>query len=131
MKIKLMNIAEKEVLSVNGSLRYFQGSNRDSLEFIFSKQDMGALDVAFSKENCKQIKIIAEVEVFDSETQEMKMVEQETIYNDYCLRVSMGLAPVVVTPATSDAMEVTEERITIVMAQQTYMEKLIEQLLNQ
>lgn len=41
----------------------------------------------------------------------------------------MSLTPVVVEPATSTTPEVTEERYSIVMAQQTYTEKLIEQLL--
>jgi hypothetical protein len=44
------------------------------------------------------------------------------LHENYSLRVSMNLAPVVITPATSTDSEVTEERYSVVMAQKSYAE---------
>ena len=119
MKIKFLDGLELDAIQVNGSRRYFQGAQRDSLEFVFEKgvYSFDDLDEYFSnKSKTSKITLIDDA-------------QNQYIYDDYVIRVSMSLTPVVVEPATSTTPEVTEERYSIVMAQQTYTEKLIEQLL--
>lgn len=119
MKIKFLDGLELNVIQVNGSRRYFQGAQRDSLEFVFEKgvYSFDDLDAYFADKNkTRKITLIDDT-------------HNQYVYDDYVIRVSMSLTPVVVEPATSTTPEVTEERYSIVMAQQTYTEKLIEQLL--
>lgn len=121
MKVKFLDGLELDVIQVNGSRRYFQGAQRDALEFVFRKGDypFSTLDSYFAdKDNTRKMTIID-----DSGNQ--------YVYDDYILRVSMSLNPVVIEPATSTTPEVTEERISVTMAQQTYLEKLVEQLLGE
>lgn len=119
MKIKFLDGLELDVIQVNGSKRYFQGAQRDSLEFVFEKgaYSFDDLDAYFADKNkTRKITLIDDA-------------HNQYVYDDYVIRVSMSLTPVVVEPATSTTPEVTEERISVIMAQQTYMEKLVEQLL--
>ncbi len=119
MNIKFKDNTEISPLVVFGDSRFFQNAQRSTLEFVFAKGDytLEELDAYFTDPN-KTNKVTI---VNDS--------DEEFIYDDYSLRVSMSLAPVVITPETSTEPAVTEERITIVMAQKTYIEKMIEQLL--
>ena len=119
MKIRFNDNTEINGLVVNGSNRFFQNAQRDSLEFVFAKglYTFEELEVSFSD----RLKTIKMTIVDDNDTQ--------YVYNDYVLRVSMSLSPVVITPATSTTPEVIEERISIIMAQQTYMEKMVEKIL--
>ncbi|QOX63659.1 hypothetical protein FRZ06_10000 [Anoxybacterium hadale] len=115
MKVILNNGAELDAILVNGQTRYFQGANRDSLEFQFSKDAVAFdhLDTLFIEpENTKRITL--------------QQGEKTYLHENYTLRVSMGLAPVVITPATGTEPEVIEERYSVVMAQKTYAELLLE-----
>lgn len=120
MKITLNDGTELTTLAVNGAGRFFQNAQRDSLEFVFAKNaySFDVLDNFFSDKN-KMRKIIL---MDDNNTQ--------YVYDDYVLRISMTLSPAIIKPETSSEPEETEERISIIMVQQTYMEKLIEQLLS-
>ena len=102
---------------------YFQGANRDSLEFVFSKNayPFETLEAIFADK--AKIKKITLEEIRDP------FSVSNFIYDDYLLRVSMSLVPVSVSPATSDAPEQFEERIFVVLARQTYMEKQLEAIL--
>lgn len=111
MKVILNNGTELEAIQVNGQSRYFQGANRDSLEFQFAKDAVTfeQLDMLFAEpENTKQITLQQGEEIY--------------LHENYSMRVSMGLAPVVITPTTDTAPEVAEERYSVVMAQKTYVE---------
>ena len=119
MLVKFNDGVEVTALVVNGQSRFFQNAQRDSLEFIFKKGDylFDTLDTYFANKNkTRKITLIDEA-------------QNQFIYDDYVLRVSMSLNPVVISPETSTDPEVTEERISVIMARQTYMEKMIEQLL--
>lgn len=110
MKIVLSNNVELKPITVIGGPRFIQGSNRDTLSFIFpTTEDMVALDDAFSVENCESITIVG-----DDGT--------EAIHKGYTIRAELSKAPVEVTPATADSAAVYEDRITVSMAQRTYME---------
>lgn len=110
MKIILNNTNELSPIMVTGGPRLIQGSNRDVLSFVFpATEDMATLDEAFSAENCESITIIGD----DG---------SEAIHKGYTIRVELSKAPVEVTPATAEAAAVYEDRITVSMAQRTYME---------
>lgn len=127
MKIILNNNIELEAIQVNGQTRYFQGANRDSLEFHFPKEgnSFDSLDALFTEANTSQI-IVSGEPVDDGNG---GTTIPQYFYDDYSLRVNMALVPVVVTPAEGANPEVTEERYTVTMAQKIYAEKQMESLL--
>lgn len=111
MQLKLNNdVILDNLVSCNGGRRYVQGASRDSLEFQFPKggKTVEEMDGLFTSENCQSMTII------DG--------EEQYIHNHYQIRAELSLKPVVITPATSEAQEVTEERICVTMAQLTYSE---------
>jgi len=122
MKIKLNDGTELNIIQVNGSQRHFQGANRDSLEYVFKKDGYAfdSLDALFAdKTKACKVTIVDDMDIESPIT---------SVYDDYSLRISMSLQPVVITPATSEAQEVTEERISVVMGQLTYIEKQLSNL---
>ena len=113
MKVILNNNTEMEAILINGSIRFFQGTNRDGLEFQFSKDAVTfeQLDMLFADpENTKRI------------TLQQEGSEETYLHENYSLRVSLGLAPIVITPATDTEPEVIEDRYSVIMAQKTYAE---------
>jgi len=111
MKVILNNGTALNAILVNGQNRYFQGANRDSLEFQFAKDAVtfDQLDTLFAApENTKRITL--------------QQGEKTYLHENYSLRVSLNLAPVMITPATGTEPEVTEERYSVVMAQKSYVE---------
>lgn len=112
MIIKLNNGTELQGIVANGSTRHFQGANRDSIEFQLPKTlpiTFDELDALFSNSsNTSKIKIATDT--------------AEYIHDNYSLKVSIGLIPVVIQSATDTQEEVVEERYSVVMAQKTYKE---------
>lgn len=116
MIVKLNDNTELTALTVIGQSRYFQGANRDSLEIVFAKgaHPFDTLDVLFAD---------------PSKTGHITLIDDTDpnnpalfVHDGYMLRMSMSLAPVIVTPATPTAPAVTQERISVIMAQETYIE---------
>ena len=105
-----------DVVQVNGQARYFQGTQRDTLEFHFPKDgnSFDNLEALFTEANTAKITITNDAGSF--------------VYEDYNLRVSLALVPVVVMPAEGTAPEVTEERYIVTMAQKTYSEMQMDSL---
>lgn len=115
-KIILANKEELEIIQVNGASKFYQNANRDTLEFVFEDSNsMDYLSAVFNKENTRQITI--------------KNDEGEYVYNDYVVQISVTKENVVLALETSSAPEQVASRIKVTMGQQTYTEKLIEQLL--
>lgn len=116
-KIILHDDTELDALVINGGTRFFQGSNRDTLEFQFAKNSISfdQLDKLFAS-NEKTEKIIIE------------QGKERFVHRNYSLRVSISLLPVVIEQAKDSAEEVVEERYSVVMAQKTYTELLLESL---
>ena len=116
MQIKLNDTTTLDVVNVNGQSTYFQGANRDSLEFHFirTKYTFDALDKLFTESNCKRITLINEREEF--------------VHDNYVLRTKAEIRPVEITAATSETPAVMEDHIIITMAQKTYAEIQIENL---
>lgn len=106
-----------DVLAVNGQSINFQGANRDSLEIQIGKSAIAfdALD-----------KLIAT----QANTAHLTLIDGDKQYahDNYNLRVSLALKPVVTTPATASAAAVTEDRLCVTLAQKTYQEQQVEQL---
>lgn len=119
MKITLANGTELVAINVDGGKRFVQNAQRDVLTFWFDKNAacFEELDTAFgTTKNTERIMITE-----DDGT--------ASLHEGYILRLSLSLVPVVVTPETVDAPAVTEERYSVEMAQETYTEHLIRQLM--
>lgn len=121
MQIKFADDTTLECIQVNGKTQYYQGATRDTLEFVFAKAaGFDALDAAFADETkTSSVTVINDV---DAENPEIG------VYDGYTLRMSMRMEPVVITQGTMEAPAVTEERIMVVMAQLTYIEKQLKAL---
>ena len=121
MQIKFADETAMGCIQVNGRKQYYQGAERDTLEFVFAKSaGFDALDAAFADEaKTASITIINDV---DAENPEIG------VYDGYTLRMSMRMEPVVIAPGTMEAPAVTEARIMVVMAQLTYIERKLKAL---
>ena len=111
MQLKFSNGTTLDVLAVNGKSVYIQGANRDALEIQLAKGSVpvDALDALTSAgTNTTKITLI------DG--------DQQYVHDNYSIRTELAIKPVVVTPATSTAAEVTEDRLCITLAQLTYLE---------
>ena len=110
MKIILTNGTELTPIMVTGNTTQVQGARRDTLHFIFpTTYSVAELDVAFSATNCETIFILGD----DG---------GESKHECYTIRAKLEKALVEVEPATPTTEAVTEERITVSMAQRTYVE---------
>ncbi|MDD4565739.1 MAG: hypothetical protein PHE79_09745 [Eubacteriales bacterium] len=125
-QITLSNGTTIDVVQINGQSRFFQGANRDTLEFHFVKSgnSFDNLDALFTATNTARI-IVSGEPVPDGNG---GVTIPQYFYDDYSLRAGMALIPIVVTPADGTNPEVTEERYTVTMAQKTYTEKQMESL---
>ena len=116
MKIILANGKELNPLLVTGASIQLQGAKRDSLTFVFpAPVGIEVLDEAFSAIACESIKIVDDLGV-------------ENIYKHYTIRAKLEKAPIVVVPATPEAESVTEDRISVCIAQRTYAENQLASL---
>ena len=126
MKIILTDSTELSPIIVTGAKRQIQGASRDVLTFVFSADvGMDALDTAFSEANCESISIIEPIEteeIDENGNPVAKIVENEYIHKAYTIRTELVKKAVEITPATESTEAVTEERITVSMAQRTYAE---------
>ena len=110
MKIKFINGAELSPILVTGAQTYVQGAKRDTLTFVFpATESLEALDEAFTETACESITIIGDN-------------GSESIYKAYTIRAELKKTTVEVSPVTSERDAITEERITVAMAQRTYTE---------
>lgn len=110
MKIILTNGTELSPLAITGGKRYVHGANRDALTFVFpSTVSLETLDGLFTSENCESITI-----------------EEDNgaahIHKGYAVRADLTKTPVEVSGETADTGAVYEDRVTVCMAQRTYME---------
>ena len=121
MQIKFADETTLEFVHGTGRKQYYQGAERDTLEFVFAKTaGFDALDAAFADETkTERITIINDTDPDNPEI---------TVHDGYTLRMSMRMEPVVIAPGTMEAPAVTEERIMVVMAQLTYIEKQLKAL---
>lgn len=110
MKVTLSNGEVFNPILVTGASATIQGAKRDTLTFVFpATESMEALDKAFTDTACESITIV------DAKG-------AENIYKAYVIRTKTEKSLVEVVPATPESAAVTEERISITMAQRTYLE---------
>ena len=118
MKIVLNNGTELHPILVFGDSRITNGATRDTLSFVFSQEaSLDELDGIFTEANCETIKL------YEGET--------EHIHSGYTIRAGLSRVPVVVEPATENTSEVIENRVTVSMAQRTYAETQLANLVKQ
>lgn len=110
MKIILINGVELNPTLITGGKKNVQGATRDTLNFVFSaEEDMAVLDAAFTAEACSSITIV------DDDGNEF-------IHKNYVVRSELSKSAVEIEKATSESEAVFETRITVGMAQATYVE---------
>lgn len=115
MKLRLMDGTELYPLIVTGGKKNAYNITRDALTFVFDGNNkMDEIDVAFTEYNCEVINLI--------EVNENNEVVSENIHKGYVIRTELTKKCVTVKPETPESEEITEERITITMAQRTYAE---------
>lgn len=108
MKVLLANGKELNPIQVQGSPKYVQGFNRDCLTFVFDGDaDMNELDSLFTEKNCEVIKI----------------GDNEAVYNDYVVRAELKQSFEQAQRENGDSPAQDVKRITVSMAQRTYLEK--------
>ena len=117
MQLKFNDGTTLDVLAVKGSPTYFQGAQRDALEIQIgkSKTTFDALD-----------KLTGD----PAKTGKLTIIDGDKQYqhDNYSLRVSLALKPVVTAEATSTTPEQTEDRFCVTLAQKTYQELQIAEL---
>lgn len=110
MKIVLANGVELNPILIAGGKKNIQGATRDTLNFSFSsEEDMGVLDAIFTAAACASITIVDDA-------------GNEFIHKNYVIRSELSKAAVEIEKATSETDAVYEDRITVGMAQTTYLE---------
>lgn len=109
MQIILANGTILEPIIVTGGPKFVNGANRDALTFVFAATSMDEIDAHFTEANCEVINIINNGE--------------EALHKDYCIRVELTKKLVETQAATTESEAVTEQRVTVTMAQRTYAEK--------
>lgn len=114
MQIILANGTILEPIIVTGGPKFVNGANRDALTFVFPNVSMNEIDAIFTEANCETINIINNGE--------------EAIHKGYVIRVDISKKAVETAAATVDTPAVTEERVTITMAQRTYSETVLAQM---
>ena len=111
MQLKLTDGTRLDVLVVNGKSVYTQGAQRDALEIQVAK---GAISIdkldALTADSTKTSKLT----LIDG--------DKQYIHDNYSIRTELAIKPVVTTPATSTAPEVSEDRLCVTLAQLTYTE---------
>ena len=95
MQIKFNDGTTLDVLAVNGKSIYTQGASRDALDTLTGNA---------------------------ANTDKLILIDGDKQYqhDHYCIRTELSLKPVEVTPATADSPAVTEDRLTVTLAQLTY-----------
>ena len=115
MRIILSNGTELAPIIVSGGKRIVQGTNRDTLSFVFSAgTSMDELDSVFTAENCEKITIMDGQNGF--------------IHSGYTVRAELKREPVEVTAATENEAAVYENRVIVSMSQRTYYESQLASL---
>ncbi len=109
MKIVLADKTELDVIVVNGNKRNVQGSNRENLDIVLPETyTLDAVDKLFTEQNCETLKLI------DG--------NKEYIYNGYTIRSGLFKDVVLVKESDLETEAVYENRITVSIAQRTYTE---------
>ena len=115
MKIILNNGTELHPIVAMGSTKYVHGASRDTISFVFPVEtSLDEIDAIFTAENCERITI------FDEEAQ--------YIHEGYTVRAELFRRPEVIVPATDEADEVVENRVTVSMSLRTYAETQVAEM---
>ena len=119
MKIILNNNKILNPIMVTGEHQYIQGVNRDVLTFVFDNTvSMDELDSVFSESNCESIVIVGDD-------------NSESIFNGYVIRTELIKKFEMAEESTSESEEVSVERIMVSMAQRTYSETKLAQVVQE
>lgn len=109
--IKFSDGTELPVFSAIAGSTYVQGANRATIQLQIKKDatTFGALDtLTASSSDTSKITVISG--------------DDQTVYDNYCIRAELAVRPVVTVAATDTAPEQSEEMYCVTLAQLTYLE---------
>lgn len=112
MKIIFKNDMELTPILISGGPRFIQGSNRDSLEFIFPEMSLDLLKTYFTESNCEEIRIV------DDEG-------GEYIHSGYIILSELSEKITEIQNEIFGEAPSYEKRVHVIMGQRTYQEKEI------
>jgi hypothetical protein len=119
MNIIFANGATLTALTITRAKRTVQGAIRDVLSFTFPENtSLDELEALFTPENCENIIITEPVVIPENGT----VYENRYQHFGYTIREGIRRETLLVSPESADSPAVYEERITVSMAQRTYME---------
>lgn len=112
MQVRLNDGTVLNAIVVYGRREHFQGTNRDTLEFHFSPDEVtfSELETLFGDES-KTSKII----IVDE--------NEENLHEHYVIRKSLSLKQVEIAPGDAETPPQYESRFVVEMAQLTYSER--------
>lgn len=117
MQVKFANGKTVEAENIIGGSRYFQGASRDTLEIQVAKSEITFEELESLTGDATNT---AKITIIDG--------DEQYLHEDYTLRTEIGIKAVETAKETVDSPAATEERICVVLAQKTYIEKQLELL---
>ncbi len=131
-KITLKNGTELPVIRVIGGSQNIQNANRDTLTLYFD--GVGGLDALLAKlADTNQIAIVTTKSVTetdpDTNVSTTHDVTQTNLYTDYTIMFKRVIEQEIVTAETPTTPAVYEDVYVVGVAQKTYLEKMVAQLL--
>lgn len=118
LKLKLTNGKEYEYLKAFETEEFFNGSSRRTLTFEMARTaaDLEELDTDCTETNCETIELT---------NTEMGITN---IYDDYVLKLKVGVEPVIIQSESPENSAVYEDRIILKLGKRTYIEQQLKDL---
>ena len=118
LKLKLTNGKEYEYLKAFETEEFFNGSSRRTLTFEMARTtaDLEELDTDCTETNCETIELT---------NTEMGITN---IYDDYVLKLKVGVEPVLIQSESPENSAVYEDRIILKLGKRTYIEQQLKDL---
>lgn len=114
MQVRLNDGTVLNAIVVYGRREHFQGTNRDTLEFHFSPDEVtfSELETLFGDEGKT-----SKVYIIDNDN-------EENLHEHYTIRTGLALKQIEIAPETADSPAQYESRIVVELAQLTYSERM-------
>lgn len=117
MQVKFANGKTVEAVNILGGSRYFQSASRNIMEIQVAKSEITFEELESLTGDATNT---AKITIIDG--------DEQYLHEDYTLRMEIGVKAVETAKETVDSPAATEERICVVLAQKTYIEKQLELL---
>lgn len=129
MHILLTDGTKLNHIGATGTSMYIQGATRDTITFEFdSTHSVDELRNVFTEANCETIKIVTD-EVVTLEDGCTEVVYTDSVFEGYVIRYEVAERIRTLKEATGTTPAETEPRVFVTMAQRTYTETQIANLM--